>query len=150
MHYLQKLKEWQPNYYGCLFYDADEMVLAEKTVQNVPVLLGINRYGIHTFQREKDSGKKRGKDSANTGHLIHQRTSLFEDILGWAIHTPTNSFIYTVHSDSDEGKHFHFETELAAELPDLCQGYVHLIINANTGNADGEEEEEEETQLNPG
>ncbi|KAA6390599.1 MAG: hypothetical protein EZS28_013878 [Streblomastix strix] len=140
VRYLARLKELKPDYFGSVFYEATELEIVEKVVKNrVPVLLAVNKNGIHTFRKppalasEKSSkiaffSKKKDSNSDVPPQNILMRTNTFQEILGWAVHPPTHTFIYTVPSESEEGVRYSYESELAGDIPDVCQEYVQQII----------------------
>ncbi|KAK2945631.1 hypothetical protein BLNAU_19428 [Blattamonas nauphoetae] len=137
LRYIEKLKEFCEDYFGAVFFEATELILVDKVVRDhIPVLLAVNKVGIHTFKKPTPKSK-----DVTQNMLI--RTNTFQEILGWAVHPPTKTFIYTVPSDSEEGLKFTFESEVAAEMPDLCQSYVQLIIqSSNPQDGEGEATDE--------
>ncbi|KAH7817987.1 putative talin [Monocercomonoides exilis] len=132
LRYLARLREWQGEIFGSTFYDALELVVIDKIVrEQIPVLLGVNKVGIHTLRKDK------GPEKNGIIPLTLTRTNSFQQILGWAMHQPTHTFLYTIPSDSEEGVRFTFDTSLAAEIPEVCQSYVQMIIRSGGADAGG-------------
>jgi hypothetical protein len=69
-YFNNRLREVCPDYFGSIFYDAVELIVVDKVVRNrIPVVLGINIRGIHTFKKIPSS------------FLV--RSNLFHEILGF-------------------------------------------------------------------
>eukprot|EP00771_Trimastix_marina_P001598 gnl/Trimastix_PCT/268.p1 GENE.gnl/Trimastix_PCT/268~~gnl/Trimastix_PCT/268.p1 ORF type:complete len:1139 (+),score=392.01 gnl/Trimastix_PCT/268:95-3418(+) len=140
--YLSHLKQAllsDGDYYGSVFFPGLKYEIVESAIRSkTRCTLAVNKNGIFTFLQTRPQ------------RTLAQHHA-FTNILGWAVHPATSTFIYTSQAPKDDDSQsgdirYTYESKQAQEIPVVCQTYVDMIIRSMDQEAPAAAAEEEEAE----
>ncbi|KAH7823279.1 putative talin [Monocercomonoides exilis] len=127
VRYIEALRSMASEQFGCVYFEGSDVTLPKSPH---PAILGVNKEGIFLYWIAGDEKEKKSQPN------ILVRSNAFSQIIGWAAHVSSSTFVYSLPGPEDgTSVDFSFESPLFAEIPSFCQEVVDFVLKAADHNS---------------